>query len=66
MDYDRDGKLDLFVSNYMVFDLEYDTAGGCNPDCNYKGIPINCGPRGLQPEQVPSSITTTVMGLSPR
>ncbi len=51
VDYDRDGHLDLFVSNYVVFDFDKVPAAGKNPNCNYKGVPVNCGPRGLVPER---------------
>jgi hypothetical protein len=50
IDYDRDGNLDLFVSNYLVFDLQAIPPTGQDPNCNWKGIPTNCGPRGLPPE----------------
>jgi hypothetical protein len=50
VDYDRDGHLDLFVSNYLVFDPKRIPRTGQNPDCNWKGIAVNCGPRGLPPE----------------
>ena len=50
VDYDRDGRLDLFVSNYLVFDFKTVPAAGKNAACNWKGIPVNCGPRGLMPE----------------
>ncbi len=50
VDYDRDGRLDLFVSNYLKFDLESATKPGANANCNWKGVPVNCGPRGLPPE----------------
>jgi hypothetical protein len=51
VDYDRDGRLDLFVSHYLVFDFEKIPRAGLDPGCNFKGIPVNCGPRGLQPEK---------------
>ncbi|MBV9501602.1 MAG: CRTAC1 family protein [Acidobacteriaceae bacterium] len=49
VDYDRDGKLDLFVSNYCVFDKNRVPKPGESSFCNWKGIPVNCGPRGLPP-----------------
>ncbi|HEY1338842.1 MAG TPA: VCBS repeat-containing protein [Bryobacteraceae bacterium] len=50
VDYDRDGKLDLFVSRYLDFDKTKIPAAGSSPGCNFKGVPVNCGPRGLTPE----------------
>ncbi|MEO8660813.1 MAG: CRTAC1 family protein [Bryobacteraceae bacterium] len=47
VDIDRDGRLDLFVSNYVGFDLAKVPKAGKNPACNWKGILVNCGPRGL-------------------
>ncbi len=47
VDYDRDGNLDLFVSNYIRFDLHQAPVPGENATCSWKGIPVNCGPRGL-------------------
>jgi len=47
LDYNRDGHLDLFVSNYLKFDFEHVPRPGANVNCNWKGIPVNCGPRGL-------------------
>src|SRR6185312_11303143 len=47
VDYDRDGHLDLFVSTYVDLNLHSIPRPGENPYCNFKGVPVNCGPRGL-------------------
>ncbi len=47
VDYDRDGHLDLFVANYVDLHLDKLPRPGANPYCNFKGVPVNCGPRGL-------------------
>lgn len=47
VDYDRDGKLDLVVANYVDFDLATAPAPGERPTCMWKGAPVMCGPRGL-------------------
>jgi enediyne biosynthesis protein E4 len=47
VDYDRDGHLDLFVATYLSTTLEKLPKPGENPDCRWKGVPVNCGPRGL-------------------
>ncbi len=49
VDYDRDGHLDLFVAHYLEFDFATVPKPGENTNCNWKGIPVNCGPRGLPP-----------------
>jgi len=50
IDYDRDGRLDLFVSHYAVFDQEKTPPRGKDPGCNYNGVPVYCGPAGLPQE----------------
>lgn len=47
LDYDRDGRLDLFVSNYLVFDIRSVPRAGDTGSCDYGGVPVACGPRGL-------------------
>lgn len=49
VDYDRDGKLDLFITSYLQFDLAKIPKPGEGPYCNWHGVPVNCGPRGLPP-----------------
>jgi len=47
VDYDRDGHLDLMVSNYLDFDLSTAPAPGDRSTCIWKGAPVMCGPQGL-------------------
>ena len=46
LDYDRDGLLDLFVTNYIDFDPSVAPLPG-SEGCTYRGLPVNCGPKGL-------------------
>ena len=48
VDYDRDGKLDIVVANYVDFDLATAPAPGERASCMWKGAPVMCGPRGLK------------------
>lgn len=48
VDYNRDGWLDLFVSNYADVDLATLPKPSLErPNCNFEGVPVNCGPSGL-------------------
>ena len=55
-DYDGDGRLDLFVPGYAEIDLndlppnpsEAGKPGGVGQNfCQFRGVPVMCGPRGL-------------------
>jgi len=46
-DYDLDGKLDLVVSGYVDFDRDKVPEPGSGGYCQWKGMPVMCGPRGL-------------------
>jgi hypothetical protein len=46
-DYDRDGKLDLVITGYVDFDASKIPAPGSGGYCQWKGLPVMCGPRGL-------------------
>lgn len=52
-DYDGDGNLDLYVSNYVEFDANALPFHGMRIpqgtlECRYRGISVQCGPRGLK------------------
>jgi hypothetical protein len=57
-DYDRDGRLDLFVSRYVSIDLDHlpefgkgtGKGEGRGATCQYRGVAVQCGPRGLDGE----------------
>jgi hypothetical protein len=50
LDYDRDGRLDLFVCNYLKLDPAHIPIASETHFCQWKGVPIMCGPRGLPPD----------------
>ena len=47
VDYDLDGKLDLVVTGYVDFDMAKVPKPGGGGYCQWKGMPVMCGPRGL-------------------
>ena len=47
VDYNRDGRLDLLVANYVKLDIASTPAPGEGTFCVWKGVPVMCGPRGL-------------------
>jgi len=53
-DYDGDGRLDLFVPGYIHYDMNNPPVPGSKVvgymQCNFRGMPVMCGPRGLEGE----------------
>ena len=47
-DYDRDGFLDLYVARYLDFDRATTPPKGGGKFCQYRGLAVQCGPRGLK------------------
>ena len=47
VDYDHDGWLDLFVANYVSFDFNHLPEFGKDKTCQFKGLAVQCGPRGM-------------------
>ena len=52
VDFDRDGFLDLVVVHYVDFDLASTPRPGDKAQCQWKGAPVLCGPRGLPGETI--------------
>jgi hypothetical protein len=52
-DYDHDGRLDLFVPGYVKYDSDHppESRPGPASDCQFRGIKVMCGPRGLPGER---------------
>jgi hypothetical protein len=48
VDYDRDGNADLFVARYVDFSYDSVPHPGQGRWCQWKGINVMCGPRGLK------------------
>jgi hypothetical protein len=46
-DYDGDGFVDLMVTNYLDFHLNDLPGFGKASTCKYRGIDVQCGPRGM-------------------
>ncbi len=47
-DYDGDGFVDLMVSRYTEFDVNHLPEFGAGATCRFRGIPVQCGPRGMK------------------
>ncbi len=48
VDYDRDGNADLFIARYVDFAYDSVPRPGQGQWCQWKGINVMCGPRGLK------------------
>ena len=64
-DYDNDGNLDLYVANYVDVDINHLPEFGSTKFCQYRGIPVNCGPRGLKGARDRLYLTTMEMAPLP-
>ena len=49
LDYDRDGKVDILVVRYVDFSYDSVPRPGQGRWCQWKGLNVMCGPRGLKP-----------------
>jgi hypothetical protein len=51
-DFDGDGRLDLFVSGYVMYDFKHPPVAGSasvkSTTCQYRAVNVMCGPRGLE------------------
>jgi hypothetical protein len=52
VDFNRDGALDLVVAHYIEFDPAKTPHPGEKSQCEWKGLPVICGPRGLPGETI--------------
>ena len=52
LDFNRDGFLDLVVAHYIEFDPARTPHPGEKSQCEWKGLPVICGPRGLPGETI--------------
>jgi len=52
VDFNRDGALDLMVVHYIEFDPAKTPHPGEKSQCQWKGLPVICGPRGLPGETI--------------
>jgi enediyne biosynthesis protein E4 len=52
LDFNRDGALDLVVAHYIQFDPAKTPHPGEKSQCQWKGLPVICGPRGLVGETI--------------
>jgi hypothetical protein len=48
LDYDRDGKVDIFIARYVDFSYDSVPRKGRGQGCQWKGLNVMCGPRGLR------------------
>jgi enediyne biosynthesis protein E4 len=51
LDYNRDGLLDLFVANYVEFDMATAPLPAQGPNCSYEGVAVYCSPHAYTPPQ---------------
>ena len=51
VDFNRDGRLDLFVSAYVEYADAMRYAPGSRSNCSWKGVGVMCGPHGLTGSQ---------------